>query len=233
VDVPTEGILEVSSGREKWWRAASRRKQRGRKQRGRESFLDSSGQLRLPTPFKRDLTGCGKTVVAREPGGTGEADGCSRSEVRGFQNVEPRTSNFASRMSRVSRFDRLTVLSQVEGRAIVGGAEVGDDESRVGDWVCREGGCVLIGYRGAQSLGRLTDGKRERRVLLNLLEMGHCIPAPSWNRELRQPRVGGEGHGASGTDSRLPVVAVLPRGLGCREFPFNQRCQCHQARSFQ
>jgi len=133
---------------------------------------------------------------------------------------------------RVSWFDRLTVLSQVEGRATVGAAEVGNDESRVGDWVCREGGCVLIGYRCAQSLGRLTDGKRERRVLLNLPEMGHRIPAPLWNREPHQPRFGGASHGASSTDSRLPVVAVLPRGLGCREFPFNQRCWCHQARSF-
>jgi hypothetical protein len=44
VDVPTEGILEVSSGREKWWRAAS------------------------ATPLKRGLAGCGKTVVACETG---------------------------------------------------------------------------------------------------------------------------------------------------------------------
>jgi len=201
----------------------------------------------LAAPFKRDLAGCGKTVVAREnfdgphmclrgaqssgitrkfrrelseTGRMGEMDGGSRSEVRGFQNVEPRTSNFTSRLSRMSRVSRATV----------GAAEVGDDESRVCDWVCREGGCVLIGHRGAQSLGRLADGKRERRVLLNLPEMGHRIPVPSWKREPRQPRVGGEGHGASGTDSRLPVVAALLRGLGCREFLFNQRCWCHQAR---
>ena len=111
-------------------------------------------------------------------------------------------------------------------------AKMGDDESRVGDGVCREGGCLLTGHRGAQSLGRLADGKREGRVLLNLPEMFHRIPAPSWKREPRQPRLSGEGHGASSTDSRLPLVAVLPRSLGCREFLFNQRCWCHQARSF-
>jgi hypothetical protein len=117
-------------------------------------------------------------------------------------------------------------------RATLGAAEVGDDESCVGDGVCRKGGCVLIGYRGAQSLGCLADGKRERLVLLNLPEMGHRIPAPSWNRELRQPRFGGQGHGASGTDSCLPVVVVLPRGLGCREFLFNQRHWRHEEKSF-
>ncbi len=47
VDVPTEGILEVSSGRGKWWRAAS------------------------ATPFKRGLAGCGKTIVACEAVGAG------------------------------------------------------------------------------------------------------------------------------------------------------------------
>ena len=154
--------------------------------------------------------------------GRDKRDG-SGAEVRGFQNVEPRTSNFASRISRMSHVSCATV----------GAAEVGDDESRVGDGVCREGGCVLTGYRGAQSLGRLADGKRKRRVLLNLPEMGHRIPAPSWNREPRQPRFGGASHGASGTDSRLPVVAVLPRSLGCREFLFNQHCRCHHARFFQ
>ena len=174
-------------------------------------------------PFKRGLAGCEKPVVGRETGGTGETDGGSRSEVRGFQNVEPRTSNFASRISRMSRVSR----------AIVGGGEVGNDESRVGDWVYREGGCVLIGHRGAQSLGRLTDEKRERLVLLNLPEMGHRIPAPSWNQEPRQPCFGGASHGTSGTDSRLPVVTVLSRCLGCREFLFNQRCRCHHAKSFQ
>ena len=87
-----------------------------------------------------------------------------------------------------------------------------------------------MGNRGAQSFGRLADGKRERLVLLNLPEMGHRIPAPSWDRALRQPLFGSEGYGASGTDSCLPVVAVLPCGLGCREFIFNQRCWCHPAR---
>ena len=108
-----------------------------------------------------------------------------------------------------------------------------NDESRVGDRVCREGGCVLMGNRGAQSFGRLTDGKREGRVLMNLPEMGHRIPVPSWDRALRQPRFSSEGHRASGTDSCLSVVAVLPRDLGCREFLLNQRCWCHPARCFQ
>jgi hypothetical protein len=111
-------------------------------------------------------------------------------------------------------------------------AEVGDDESRVDDGVYREGGCVLIGYRGAQSLGRLADEKRERLVLLNLSEISHCIPAPPWNRALCQPRFGSEGHGASGTDSRLSVVVVIPCGLGCRELMFNQRRWRHQEKSF-
>jgi len=39
----------------------------------------------------------------RETGGTSEG---SRSEVRGFRNFEPRTSNFGSRLSRASRFSR-------------------------------------------------------------------------------------------------------------------------------
>jgi hypothetical protein len=108
---------------------------------------------------------------------------------------------------------------------------MGDDEFRVGDWVCCEGGGVLTGHRGTQSLGCLANGRREGCVLLNLPEMCHRIPAPSWKREPRQPRLDGEGHGASSTDSRLPVVAILPCGLCCREFLFNLRCWCHQARS--
>jgi hypothetical protein len=111
-------------------------------------------------------------------------------------------------------------------------AEMRDDEFRVGDGVCREWGCVLTGDRGSQSLGRLADGKRERRVLLNLPEMGHRIPAPSWNREPRQPRFGGMGYGAASTDSCLPVIAFLPCGFGCGKFPFNERRWCHQKNSF-
>jgi hypothetical protein len=99
---------------------------------------------------------------------------------------------------------------------------VGDNEFCVGDWVCCEGGCVLAGDRGTQSFGRLADRKREGRVLLNVPELCHRIPAPSWDREPRDPRLGGAGHGASSTDSRLPVVAALLCGLGCRQFPFNQ-----------
>jgi hypothetical protein len=62
---------------------------------------------------------------------------------------------------------------------------MGDDEFRVGDWVYRERGCVLTGYGGAQSLGRLADGKREGRVLLNMLEICQRIPAPLWGRQSR------------------------------------------------
>ncbi len=135
----------------------------------------------LAAPFKRGLAGCGKTIVARE-----NFDGphvwdnkrTPAGELRETGRMGETRWEFNLPTSRLSRMSRVS-------RATVGAAEVGDDESRVGDWVCREGGCVLTGYRGAQSLGRLTDGKRERRVLLNLPEMGHRIPAPSWNREPR------------------------------------------------
>src|SRR6476661_2830014 len=49
-----------------------------------------------------------------------------------------------------------------------GTAQMGDDESCVGDGICCEGGCVLASHRGAQPLGRPADGKRERGVLLNV-----------------------------------------------------------------
>ena len=104
---------------------------------------------------------------------------------------------------------------------------MGDYEFCVGNGVCRKGGYVLVGYGGAQSLSRLADGKREGLVLLNFPEMCHRIPAPSWDREPREPRLSGEGHGASRTDSRLSVVAVLLCGLGCRQFLHNQCCRSH------
>ena len=100
-------------------------------------------------------------------------------------------------------------------------AEMRDDESRVGDWVCREGGCVLTGDWGSQSLGCLADGQREGGVVLYLSEICHGIAAPSWDRESCDPCFGGMGHGAASTDSRLPVIAFLPRGFGCRKLPFN------------
>ena len=53
-----------------------------------------------------------------------------------------------------------------------GTAQMGDDESCVGDRVYCEGRCVLMGDRGAQSLGRLSDRKREGCVLLNVPEIG-------------------------------------------------------------
>ena len=116
-------------------------------------------------------------------------------------------------------------------RATLGAAEVGNDESCVGDRVCREGGCVLMGYRGAQSFCCLADGKREGFVLLNLSETGHRIPEPLWKRELRQPRFGREGYGSASADSRLSVVVGMPCGLGFREFLFNERCWCHRGKS--
>lgn len=102
-----------------------------------------------------------------------------------------------------------------------------NDEYCVGDGICREGGCVLTGHRGTQSFGRLADRKREGRVLLNVTELCHRIPAPSWSRELREPHVSGKGHGAARTDSCFSVVAVLLCGLGCRQFLFNQCCWSH------
>jgi hypothetical protein len=100
-------------------------------------------------------------------------------------------------------------------------AEMCDDEFRVGDWVCREGGCVLTGDRGSQSFRSLADGQREGGVFLYFSEICHGIAAPSWDRESCEPRFDGMGHGAASTDSRLPVVAFLPRGFGCRKLPFN------------
>ena len=68
--------------------------------------------------------------------------------------------------------------------------------------------------------------------MLDLPEMCHCISAPSWKREPHQPRFGSVGHGAPSTDSRLPVVAVVLRGIGCSELLFNQRCWCHEVKFF-
>ena len=100
-------------------------------------------------------------------------------------------------------------------------AEMRDDEFRVGDWVCREGGCVLTGDRGSQSLGCLADGQREGGVFLYFSEVCHGIAAPSWDRESSDPCFGRMGYGAASTDSCLPVIAFLPRGFSCRKFPFN------------
>jgi HicA toxin of bacterial toxin-antitoxin, len=58
-------------------------------------------------------------------------------------------------------------------------AEMGDDESRVGNGIGREGTCVLASYGGAQALGGLANGRRERNILLDVPELRHCIHAPS------------------------------------------------------
>lgn len=107
-----------------------------------------------------------------------------------------------------------------------------DDESGVGDGVCREGGLVLTGYGGAEPFGCLANGKREGFVLLNMAEMCHRIPAPLWTRKSGEPGVGGEGYGTSGADARFSVVAVPLCSLGRRKFPFNQFRGRHPARSF-
>ncbi len=120
-------------------------------------------------------------------------------------------------------------MRQVLMRALAGGAQVCNDQSCVTDWIGGEGGGLLLGDFGAQPFGRLSDGKREGRVLLNLSKMFYRIPVPSWKRESGQPRLGGARYGASSTDSCLSLVVVSERGLGCREFLFNQRCWCHQA----
>src|SRR5262249_11734549 len=109
---------------------------------------------------------------------------------------------------------------------------MGDDESRVGDRVRREGGGALASHGGTQSLGCLTDRKGEGCVLLNVSEKCHRISMPWWGREWRYPRFGDAGHGASSADSRLPVVAVMLCGIGCPEFLFNQRGWCHETKSF-
>ena len=76
-----------------------------------------------------------------------------------------------------SREEKTSELGRVSGSGNHSAAvEMGNDEFRVGDGIRREGGCVLTGHRGAQSLGCLADRKREGPVLLNLAEMGHRIP---------------------------------------------------------
>ena len=107
-----------------------------------------------------------------------------------------------------------------------------DDESGVGDGICCEGGCVLASHRGAQPLGRLADGMRERGVLLNVPEVLHRVSVPWWVGKPCKPRFGRESHGAPRTDSRFPVVAVLLRGLRCRELLFNQHRWSHWATPF-
>jgi len=47
-----------------------------------------------------------------EKSGTSQTDDGSRSEVRGFRNFEPRTSNIVLRLSRFSRQSRPSRLSQ-------------------------------------------------------------------------------------------------------------------------
>ena len=75
--------------------------------------------------------------------------------------------------------------------------------------------------RGAQSFCRLADGQREGGVFLYFSEVCHGIAAPSWDREPCEPGFGGVNHGAASTDSRLPVIAFLPRGFSFRKLPFN------------
>ena len=53
---------------------------------------------------------------------TREPDEGSRSEVRGFRNFEPRTSNFESRFSRLSRPSRLSQGSAIAAEAFMNNA---------------------------------------------------------------------------------------------------------------
>ena len=46
-----------------------------------------------------------------EKSGTGEPDDGSRSEVQGFQNFEPRTSNIVSRQFRPSRLSQTSAIA--------------------------------------------------------------------------------------------------------------------------
>jgi hypothetical protein len=110
-------------------------------------------------------------------------------------------------------------------------SEVRDDDTRIADRIGRVRSGVPPGHGGAQALSRLADGKWERRILLNLTEMFHRIPAPGVVRETREPRLGGEGYGPSRTDTRLAFVAVPPRSLGSGEFLFNESGVDHEARS--
>src|SRR5712692_12029020 len=70
----------------------------------------------LDRPITEDPAGCPNRptilFVAGDPdttSGTGETGDGLRSEVRGFRNFEPRTSNFGSRLSRLSRASCATV----------------------------------------------------------------------------------------------------------------------------
>lgn len=108
-------------------------------------------------------------------------------------------------------------------------SEVRDDDTRIADRIGRERSSVPPGHGGAQALSGLADGKWERRMLLNLTEMFHCIPAPGFVRETREPRLGREGYGPSRTDARLAFIAVFPRSLGSGEFLFNESGVDHKA----
>ena len=79
-----------------------------------------------------------------------------------------------------------------------------------------------FGHCGAQSLGRFTDGKWERRILLNPAKMLHRIPAPSGNRVPIEPPIGCQRHSTTRTDSGPSLVGILPRRFGDREFLFDE-----------
>ena len=65
---------------------------------------------------------CARSATC-EKSGTGETDDGSRYEVRGFQNFEPRTSNFVSRQSRPARLSQ-TSATAAEAFMIGDGANV-------------------------------------------------------------------------------------------------------------
>src|SRR5437899_3954432 len=126
----------------------------------------------------------------RETGGTSETRESSRSEVRGFRNCEPRTSNFGSRLSRMSR-DSSTAISGAGGifQHPVRGGGYGKPRKN-----CRRGDAsrrrcrqlqlcdgldqVLVDGHEVRAI-LLTDhhvGEADKETLLFVDRIGHTIP---------------------------------------------------------
>ena len=82
-----------------------------------------------------------------------ETDDCSRSEVRGFRNVEPRTSNFVSRLSRVSRPSRLSQVS-VRSRSVMNNGEKRHRSEYATEYRPHDLGCVSCRYSLLKRDGR-------------------------------------------------------------------------------
>jgi hypothetical protein len=82
----------------------------------RHALVRKAGRDRLPAGLQRESSSFGTAQSAwshikrARLAGRARREG-SRSEVRGFQNFEPRTSNFGSRLSRMSRTSSSAVCS--------------------------------------------------------------------------------------------------------------------------